>query len=106
MSFFYLHSCIHTEYMDSDEIDPPVFIHRGRKKYRRRIQIEQLDERLCRRSKRNKNKFGKSINQNDVDGIDVPVTTEVQNSSHLHFETDTYLDYHIEDVLFYHACYN
>jgi hypothetical protein len=89
MLFSHLHSCIHTRYMDSNnevqKIDPPVFSRRGRKKYHQRILIEQLDERFCHCSKRNKDNVGKSIYRNTVDGIDVPVTTKVQNPSHLHF---------------------
>jgi L-lysine 2,3-aminomutase len=42
--------------MDSDdevqEIDPPVIVRSGRKKYRRRILIDELDVRFCRRSRR------------------------------------------------------
>jgi hypothetical protein len=67
--------------MNSDdevqEIDPSMFTRRGRKKYRQRILVEQHDECFCRRNKRNKNKVGKYIDQNAVDGGDVPVTTEV-----------------------------
>jgi hypothetical protein len=67
--------------MNSDDevhvIDPSMFTCCGRKKYRRRILVEQLDEHFYRRSKRNKNKVGASIDQNVVDGVDVPVTTEV-----------------------------
>jgi hypothetical protein len=111
MSFFYLDSYIHTRYMDSDdevqEIDPSMFTCPRRKKYRRRILIAQLDERFCRRSKRSKNKLRKSIDQNIVDGVDVLVTTEVQNCRRLHFyKTGPYFDYHIEAVLFYLTYYN
>jgi hypothetical protein len=81
MLFFYLDGYIGTKEMDSvdevQEIDPSMFACRGRKKYRWRILVEQLDERFCRRSKRNKNKVGESLHQNDVDGVDVPVTTVV-----------------------------
>jgi hypothetical protein len=67
--------------MNSDdevqEIDPSMFARRGRKKYRWRILVEQLDERFCRRSKRNMNKVGQSIDQNVVNGVDVVVTIEV-----------------------------
>jgi hypothetical protein len=62
-----------------------MFTHRTHKKYHQGILIEQLDERLCHRSKRNKNKLEKSIDQNTVDGVDVPVTIEIQNYRHLHF---------------------
>jgi hypothetical protein len=55
-----------------------MFTRRGRKKYRRIILIEQLDKHFCRRSKRNKNNVEKFIDQNAIDGIDVPVTTEVR----------------------------
>jgi hypothetical protein len=67
--------------MNSDdevqEIDPSMFARRGRKKYRRRILVEQLDERFCRHNKRNRNKVGQSIDQNVVNGVDVAVTIEV-----------------------------
>jgi hypothetical protein len=51
--------------MDSDdevqEIDPPVIIQSGHKKYRLRILTVELNISFCRRSKRNKRNAKNSI---------------------------------------------
>jgi hypothetical protein len=57
--------------MDSDdevqEIDPPIIIRSGRKKYRRRILIDELDAHFCRRSRQiNKDVELKEQDQNAI----------------------------------------
>jgi hypothetical protein len=53
------------------EIDPPVIIRSGRKKYRRKILKEELDPRFCRRSKRHNNNVENLKDQDCIDTVDV-----------------------------------
>jgi hypothetical protein len=68
--------------MDSDgevqEIDPPMLIHRGCKKYYRMIIREQIDVCFCRHCKRNKNNVVRSIDQ---DVVDATIATKASQSS-------------------------
>jgi hypothetical protein len=61
--------------MDSDdeiqEIDPPVIIRSGRKKYRHKILKEELDPRFCHRSKRHNNNVKNLKDQDCIDTMDV-----------------------------------
>jgi hypothetical protein len=60
--------------MDSDdevqEIDPLVIIPSGRKKYRQRILIDELDVCFCRQSKRINKDVQDSINQDQSANLD------------------------------------
>jgi hypothetical protein len=72
--------------MNSDdevqEIDPPVIIRSGRKKYRRRILKEELNIRFCRRSKRNNKDVEDSRNQDQNANLDF-----TKNSSETNVES-------------------
>jgi hypothetical protein len=63
------------------EIDPPVIIWSGRKKYRKKILKEELDVRFCRRNKRHCNNVESC---QDQDGIDTTnVSEETSNNAYL-----------------------
>jgi hypothetical protein len=94
--YTHVHSCLSllyelyhfysTEQMNSDdevqEIDPPVIIRSGRKKYRRRILKEELNIRFCRRSKRNNKDVEDSRNQDQNANLDF-----TKNSSETNVES-------------------
>jgi hypothetical protein len=71
--------------MESDdevqEINPPVIIRSGRKKYRKKILKEELDVHFPRRSKRHSNNVESCQDQDGIDTMNV--SDETSNNTNL-----------------------
>jgi hypothetical protein len=63
------------------EIDPPVIIRSGRKKYQKKILNEELDVHFCRRSKRHSNNVESCQDQDGIDSTNV--SEETSNNANL-----------------------
>jgi hypothetical protein len=76
-------------YDEVQEIDPPVIIRSGRKKYRRRILQEEIDVHFYRRSKRINKDVEKYRELDSIDAIDVISPREASQDANLDFIDNT-----------------
>jgi hypothetical protein len=76
-------------YDEVQEIDQPVIIWSGRKKYHQKILQEEIDFCFCRRSKRINKDVEKYKEQDSINTMDVTSPTEASQNANLDFIDNT-----------------